>query len=338
MILLYKSKKYFFYISVIAFLLPNFLKSNRDTLKIGLYISEIVEVDHSKEHFKIFFWIKSYQTKYFDSAAQSVDLLRHLDFINVSEFSLNEKSTVDFFDSNRYYSSTKGYVILENSDPGKMYPLDDIKLNLLIDINSSKINQLIIFQDQTEFSSEFNNKINETSDEYEKNKKTYFMPNTLKLKEIPNLNVLYLNHLKTLESSSDNRYLNRICVNLTLSRTTNLFLKLSFVVLISFLLLCVGYLVPLANSDAKFSLILAALLTIIGNKYIVEQNSPVSTQYNLIDIIHGYALLSGLVLVVLTVWEFKYTKLELKKKLFFIVIVVFTGVFTLLSFYWTGIF
>jgi len=104
---------------------------------------------------------------------------------------------------------------------------------------------------------------------------------------------------------------------LRLSITRNaggLFWKLFLGMYIALLIAYVCFYIHSDGMDSRFSLSVGALFAVIGNKYIIDSSLPESTSFTLVDTLHGLTLFCILVIVAATAYSLVLVKKgDLKK-------------------------
>lgn len=104
---------------------------------------------------------------------------------------------------------------------------------------------------------------------------------------------------------------------LRLSITRNaggLFWKLFLGMYIAFLIAYVCFYIHSDGMDSRFSLSVGALFAVIGNKYIIDSSLPESTSFTLVDTLHGLTLFCILVIVAATAYSLLLVKKGQTKK------------------------
>lgn len=89
---------------------------------------------------------------------------------------------------------------------------------------------------------------------------------------------------------------------------TGLFWKLFIGMYIAFLIAYVCFYIHADSIDSRFSLSVGALFAVIGNKYIVDASLPETVTFTLVDMLHGITLLFILCIIAANVWSLKLVK------------------------------
>lgn len=98
---------------------------------------------------------------------------------------------------------------------------------------------------------------------------------------------------------------------LRLSITRNaggLFWKLFLGMYIAFLIAYVCFYIHADGMDSRFSLSVGSLFAVIGNKYIVDSSLPESTSFTLVDTLHGLTLFCILIIISATAYSLVLVK------------------------------
>lgn len=104
---------------------------------------------------------------------------------------------------------------------------------------------------------------------------------------------------------------------LRLSITRNaggLFWKLFLGMYIAFLIAYVCFYIHADGMDSRFSLSVGSLFAVIGNKYIVDSSLPESTSFTLVDTLHGLTLFCIFVIISATAYSLVLIKRNQVKK------------------------
>jgi hypothetical protein len=97
-----------------------------------------------------------------------------------------------------------------------------------------------------------------------------------------------------------------ISLNLELSRNAwPIYFKLFSILFLSFILACLSFFLPNQKSEEKVAIVVGALFTSIGNKYITESIIPMSNNFGLSDQIHFTTLFFILLIIMFAIYELR---------------------------------
>lgn len=89
---------------------------------------------------------------------------------------------------------------------------------------------------------------------------------------------------------------------------TDLFWKMFLGMYAAFLISFICFFIHADNIDSRFGLSVGALFAVIGNKYVVESSMPEATSFTLVDALHGVTLLFIFAVVTTSVYALKLAK------------------------------
>ncbi|HVT84142.1 MAG TPA: hypothetical protein VHD35_03025 [Chitinophagaceae bacterium] len=267
-------KRYLAY--AISFIFSVFFFSNNslaqdvkpDTVKVGIYIISIHDIDFKQKEYTITFWLwLKYKNKDFD-------------FSNNLEVPMAKTVNKSFFtvDSSggRIFMTMKLQCVMKDSWRIRNFPFDEQKLRLSIE-NSQYDSRSLIFVPDTigeHFDPRFTLSgwtidscvIQTGTKAYE----TAFGDETL--------------------SKPHTEYSN-FRVRLDIKRdASGLFWKMFLGMFIAFLIAYVCFYIHIDGIDSRFGLSVGALFAVIGNKYIIDSSLPESSSFTLVDLLHGITL------------------------------------------------
>ncbi|MDK2772804.1 MAG: hypothetical protein KYX68_11345 [Flavobacterium sp.] len=243
----------------------------KDTLKIGVYVDNIYDINYLNSSFKTIFYVWFVSNKELKTDNINKDVSNFLDVDKLIEYNslLIESNVINKGANYKYYYLNKiNATILNNLDVSK-FPFDVQKLKIYLELNTHYKGDFIVLLDKT------NSKIK---------------PNFIDKWEVGNVNFKY--DSKNWDSNfgdilNEKYELDAISINIPLHRESwTIYWKLFVVLFISFFLTSISVFIPNKNSEQKLSLIVGSLFTAIGNKYITESYLPISDQFNLSDKLH----------------------------------------------------
>jgi hypothetical protein len=113
-----------------------------------------------------------------------------------------------------------------------------------------------------------------------------------------------------------------------------LFWKMFLGMYVAFLIAYMCFYIHADSIDSRFGLSVGALFAVIGNKYIVDSSLPESTTFTLVDMLHGITLLFILSVIMSTAYSLtliKKEKLAKARKFDFIAAQVLLGLYLVLN-------
>lgn len=295
------------------------LKSNAqkelpDTVKTGIYITSIHDIDFKQSEYTINLWLwLTYKNKGFD-------FLQNLEIPEAKTF-------------------TKAYSTIDSSD-GKIYLL--MKLQCVMK-DSWKINNFPFDRQRLRLSIE--------NSQYD-SKSLVFVPDTLGKHFDPRFTLRGWNidsfkmqtGTKAYETAFGDASVDKphteyssFRVRISISRdATELFWKMFLGMYVSFLISYMCFYIHADSVDSRFGLSVGALFAAIGNKYVIESSLPDSSTFTLVDTLHGFTLFFIFVVIATSTFALKLVKdnrIKQANKLDFIVAQVMLAVYIILNIY-----
>lgn len=275
-------------LGILTMLLSNKAKAQEkpDTVKVGIYITSIHDIDFKQKEYAITFWLwLKYKNKDFDFTQN----------LEVPQAKSVTKSfaTIDTSD-NQVYLLMKMQCIMKDSWRIRNFPFDKQRLRLSIE-NSQFDSKSLVFKADTvgkNYDPRFtlsgwtiNNCI--ISIGVKKYETTFGDP------------TLTVPHS---EYSSFKAILN-------ISRdATGLFWKMFLGMYIAFLIAYSCFYIDADEMGSRFGLTVGALFAVIGNKYIIDSALPESTSFTLVDTLHGLTLFFIFAIIAATSYSLKLVK------------------------------
>ncbi len=253
----------------------------KQELKVGIWIDQIGQVDYQNNTYEIIFylWVNSKDSVY--------NLENNIDFTNTWESEiLYHQSDSLFIDGEKEYHEivkvkTKNTTQFNLSN----FPFDTNKLNLTIELIGHYIEDLVIHVDQN--NSKLNSDINKDW--------------IIKMSPIQNKRNRWDSDFGNLKGNTE---VDAISLDLELSRNAwPIYFKLFAILFLAFILATLSFFLPNQKSEEKVSIVVGALFTAIGNKYITESVIPISNHLGLSDLIHFSTILFILVIIIFGIVE-----------------------------------
>lgn len=275
-----------FFFSFFIFISAAFCqKEVPDTVKTGIYVTSIHDIDFKQQEYTISFWLwLTYKNKDFD-------FLKNLEIPHSKSFTTSF-ATVDTSDG--VYILMKLQCVMKDFWRINDFPFDRQKLRLSFE-NSQFDSQSLVFVPDTvgkhydRFFTLIGWKINRFDMSVGKRVyETTFGDPSIK---IPHT-----------EYSA-------FKVTIGINRSAmGLFWKMFLGMYVAFLIAYVCFYIHADGIDSRFGLSVGALFAVIGNKYIVDSALPESKTFTLVDTLHGITLIFILAVISATAYSLKLVK------------------------------
>ena len=288
--------------------------SQPDTVRTGIYITSIHDIDFKQKEYTITFWLwLKYKNKDFD-------FLNNLEVPHAKTVS-RSFATVDS-SNNRIYLLMKMQCVMKDTWHIRDFPFDKQKLRLSIE-NSQFDSKSLVF----------------VPDTLGKNYDPRFALSEWK---IDNCKISTgINKYET--AFGDPSYLvahteystYKVIVNIS-RNASGLFWKMFLGMYIAFLIAYVCFYIHTDAIDSRFGLSVGALFAVIGNKYIIDSSLPETTSFTLVDTLHGVTLFFIFAIVAATAYSLQLVKnrKEIKARKFdMIVAQVFLLLYVIINIY-----
>jgi len=241
-----------------------------DTVKVGLYITSIHDIDFKQKEYSIncWMWLK-YKNRAFD-------FLQNLEIPQAKTFS-RAYATVDS-SGESIYMLMKLQCVMKDSWRINNFPFDRQKLRLSIENSQFDSKSLVFVADTVG---------------------RHFDPRfTLSGWEIDSC--ILMTGIKAYETGFGDESLakphteySNFRVRMDMKRDAmGLFWKMFLGMYIAFLIAYICFYIHSDGMDSRFGLSVGSLFAVVGNKYIVDSALPESTSFTLVDALHGLTLFS----------------------------------------------
>ena len=268
-------------VSCALLLLPHILLAKPDTVKIGMYLTSLHDLDLSAHSFKYdaYYWCL-YKNPLFDFANE-------MEVMNTNDVSF-ESPYIEKQGDN-FLFSTKTKATVRKLWEVRNYPFD--KQTLVISVESSKY-------DTTKMVFVCDYKNSRSQDSLQTLLPEWNIINTT-------FNVTQSKYstnfgFDNLGSKSYNSSFNMI-IDLERKESFLVLFKLITGVLVAFVISCCVFFIKPYNIDPRFGLCVGGLFATIGNKYIIEGIVPSTNEVTMLDDIHNITLVFIFIIILISV-------------------------------------
>lgn len=239
-----------------------------DTVRIGIYITSIHDIDFKQKEYTANFWVwLKYKNKEFD----------FYNNLEIPQAKTVSKSfvTVDS-SSDRIYMQMKLQCVMKDSWKISNFPFD--RQNLRISFENSQFDsRYLVFLPDT------------VGEHYDRRftLRGWLIDSCL----ISTGTKIYETGFGDEELAKPRTEYSSFRTRLVIKReATGLFWKMFLGMYIAFLIAYVCFYIHADGMDSRFGLGVGALFAVIGNKYIIDSALPESSSFTLVDLLHGITL------------------------------------------------
>ncbi len=285
-----------------------------DTVRVGIYITSIHDIDFKQKEYYISFWLwLKYKNK-------DLDFLQNLE-IPLSKNVIRSFATVDS-SSDQIYLLMKLQCQMKDSWRIGDFPFDSQKLRLSIENSQFDSHSLIFIADTLG--------------------KHYDPRFTLSGWNIDSCAIsvgtkIYETAFGDPSYAKPHSEYSSFRVRLSITRNASgLFWKMFIGMYIAFLIAYVCFYIHADGIDSRFGLSVGALFAVIGNKYIIDSSLPESTSFTLVDTLHGITLFFIFIIITANAYSLKLAKsnrLKQANKFDMITAQVLLGLYLILNLY-----
>ncbi len=260
--------------------------TQRDTVKAGIYITSIHDIDFRQKEYTVDFWLwLKYKNKAFD-------FLQNLE-VPQAKTVTRSFATVDS-SGNQIYMLMKLQCVMKDSWKITNFPFDRQKLTLAIE-NSQYDSRSLVFAADTLG-------------------KHYDPRFTLSGWNIESCNIvlgkkIYETAFGDPSLAKPHTEYSAYRAVITIKRdASGLFWKMFIGMYIAFLIAYVCFYIHADSIDSRFGLSVGSLFAVIGNKYIIDSSLPESTSFTLVDTLHGITLFFIFAVITATAYTLRLGK------------------------------
>jgi hypothetical protein len=286
------------YFQIPALLFSQTKKNQLDTIKVGLYVNSIRNIDFNNSSFFADIWVSFTYSKVLDTTAKTKgeypeSVLEWPDAIDANNGGQPNYKLADavYLDSITWKSIKVSTPFRKKWDLTN-YPFDVQNISIICEASKFMLNEQVLYPLKGEIDSsfkanekEYDIKIKEFKSSVGKYPTSFGNPND------PNGRSDFSNVILSFELKRHNRWIT--------------FMKLFTGILISFLLSLSVFFIKSTNLDARFGLCVGALFSAIGSKYIVDSMIPVNYQNTLFDYIHNVTFAYIFIITIISIISLK---------------------------------
>ena len=270
------------------FLFTNKLHARQkpDTVKVGIYITSIHDIDFKQKEYAITFWLwLKYKNKDFD-------FMQNLEVPQAKSVT-RSFATIDS-SNNQVYLLMKMQCVMKDSWKIRNFPFDKQKLRLSVE-NSQFDSKSLVF----------------VPDTLGKNYDPRFTLNGWTINNcvisigVKKYETTFGDPELTVPHSEYSSY--KVVLNISRD-ATGLFWKMFLGMYIAFLIAYICFYIDPDEMGSRFGLSVGAIFAVIGNKYIIDSSLPETTSFTLVDTLHGLTLFFIFAIITATSYSLKLVK------------------------------
>lgn len=269
-------------------------EDKKDTVKIGIYITSIHDIDFKQKEFTINFWL---WMKYRNRDFNFYDNLEVPQAKNVTKSFVTTDTSGE-----EVYMQMKLQCVMKDSWRISNFPFDRQTMRISFE-NSQYDSRSLVFVPDTVGK--------------------HFDPRfTLRGWKIDSC--IVSSGVRMYETAFGDESLavphteySAFRVRLSIKRDAGgLFWKMFLGMYIAFLIAYTCFYIHYDGMDSRFGLSVGSLFAVVGNKYIIDSTLPESTSFTLVDTLHGLTLFSIFIVIAATAYSLKLVKSGHPKKAF----------------------
>ncbi len=262
--------------------------TQQDTVKTGIYITSIHNIDFKQNEYTVSFWLwLTYKNKAFDFEQN----------LEIPEAKTITKSFVTIDSANgKIFILMKLQCVMKETWGINNFPFDQQKLRVSIENSQFESKDLVFVADTA-------------GDNYDKRF-------TLQGWSIDSFNVssgqrVYETNFGDDTLARPHVEYSSYKVKIGISReAAQLFWKMFMGMYVAFFIAFICFYIHADNIDSRFTLSVGALFAAVGNKYIVDSSLPDSTSLTLVDTLHGITLLFIFLVITASTYALRLMKRE----------------------------
>jgi hypothetical protein len=272
---------------IASFFTPSFAQQDKpDTVKVGIYITSIHDIDFKQKEYAVNFWLwLKYKNKDFD-------FLQNLE-VPMAKAIERSFSTVDS-SGGEVYIQMKLQCVMKDSWKISNFPFDRQTLRISIE-NSQFDSQSLVFVPDT-VGNHFDPRFTLNG---------WAIDSCIVTTGIKKYETAFGDE----EATKPHTEYSAFRVRLGIKRdASGLFWKMFLGMYIAFLIAYVCFYIHADGMDSRFGLSVGSLFAVIGNKYIIDSSLPESTSFTLVDTLHGITLFFIFTIITATAYSLLLVK------------------------------
>ncbi|MFM6925925.1 MAG: hypothetical protein ACKOU7_10530, partial [Ferruginibacter sp.] len=271
------------------------VKPGPDTVKLGIYVTSIHDIDFKQKEYKTIFWLwLKYKNK-------DLDFVHNLEIPNAKNFT-TAYTTIDTTNG-RVYLVMKMECTMKNGWSINNFPFDRQTLRLTFE-NSQFDSTKMIFVPDT------------SGDHYDKRISSRTGNNDIVINGwqvdsfvMSSRGRVYKTGFGLDNLTEQKQTYSALRIRMVIKREAEgLYWKMFLGMYIAFLIAYICFYIHSDGMDSRFGLSVGSLFAVIGNKYIIDSSLPESTSFTLVDTMHGLTLFSIFLVITATAWSLRLVK------------------------------
>lgn len=272
-----------------------------DSVRTGIYITSIHDIDFRQKEYAINFWV------WFNYKNRSLDFSKYLEIPQAKTMSILYSMT-DTSDVDRTYVLLKLQCTMKDNWKINNFPFNRQNLRFSIE-NSQYDNSSLVFVKDS------------VGESYDKHALNGYGKDSLNGWNIdPDSFKISITN-RAYESAFGDPSIQphmeysayKVKIGITRS-AWGMFFKIFLGMYVAFLIAYVCFYIHSDGIDARFGLSVGALFAVVGNKYVIESSLPESSTFTLVDQLHGLTLLVIFIVIAATTRCLKLIKENKKEK------------------------
>jgi hypothetical protein len=257
-----------------------------DTVRVGIYITSIHNIDFKQKEFTATFWL---WLKYKNP---KLDFVNNLEVPNAKTV---EKafSTIDT-SGGTIFQQMKLQCVLKESWKISNFPFDEQKLRIFFENSQFDVNSMVFVEDT--LGNHYDERFalrgwNIDSCIISSGKKTY--------------QTAFGSETALKQESVYSSFRLRLSIT---REASGIFWKMFIGMYLAFFISYICFYIHSDSMDSRFGLSVGSLFAVVGNKYIVDSTLPDSTTFTLVDTLHGITLFFILVIIAANAYSLRMIK------------------------------
>lgn len=261
-------------------------KDHPDTVKVGIYITSIHNIDFKQKEFTATFWL------WLRYDNPELDFINNLEVPNAKTVE-KSFSTIDTT-GHKIYLQMKMQCVMKDTWKIDNFPFDEQKLRITLE-NSQFDESSLVFVPDT-LGEHFDKRF------------------TLRGWNIDSCILTtgprkYETAFGSADAVKQETVYSAFRVRLSITRDAGgLFWKMFLGMYLAFLISFICFYIHSDSMDSRFGLSVGALFAVVGNKYIIDSSLPDSSSFTLVDALHALTLLYILLVVAANAYSLKLIK------------------------------